>query len=1058
MTKNATKRALLSSALALVVCISMLIGTTYAWFTDSVTSANNIITSGNLDVELEYATVVDGQITAWTTVQGADKIFNPEALWEPGRVEVVYLKVSNLGSLALKYQLGVNVVSEIEGVNAKGDTFKLSDYLVFKVINVETSNDTFTTYTDREAVQLAAGTEMGLKDYNGNTTALKKGEKDYVALIVYMPETVDNVANHNGEDVPVINLGINLFATQQMAEEDSFGNDYDEDAWDKALKVHNASELYTAINDVEDGGLIVLADNVTFDENTRYNSSGTWYEGLYYEGDKSFTIDLNGKTVTNDSSINDYLMLFKNNGSKANTITFKNGTLEASSSAYCAICTSTTSTQKITINLENVKVIGNNSNGAVLKIRGGAELNTKAGTIITGTNSYVGIEVTGNNTVANINNGTEIYQNGTSSYVGSLLGVSNNATANVYGGYGKSAQGAFIAMTSGGTINVYGGNWIANTDGTYANSNKSALIAQSSNGASSVINVYGGNILGGYNCYGNAVGDAQIRISGGIFNADPSAYVADDFKAINNNGKFYVVSKTINTVVSTPAEIEEALSNAADAGSGDSTVYLAGDIDMTGAVWTPINVDGYNGAGVITIEGNGATIKGLTAPLFKGGFAGKSGIVIKNLTIADSNIVSTSGLGGGAFIDTADSMHVITLENCHLINSKVTGERTGGLIGWCSGYAKLNDGPVKANVTISNCSVIDSEIVGAGSAGAIAGHPGASDYTYTTIEDCVVNNVKVTSNDTDSWRTGAIVGTANNGHIIINNVSVENVTLTQNGVTSASPVLFGRFVPAGTGTLVIDGANVVDSAAALATALTANEKVISVMLAKDIDLPISTLGTITGGSGEYKLGGESTEKINIDLNGKKLNITTTYWSVLGAKNANATFTIKNGTMTSSQATGTWNSYDLEFANCNYVIENVNFEKAIAFTNANKTVNIKNVTIKETHDYYAMWISAKGQTVEIDNLTVISNGRGIKIDEQYVDAPAKVTLNIKNSKFTTAKKAAILVKSVAGAAITVENFDISNVNADSVNAVWVDSDAAASANKVTVNGNAAVVEQ
>ena len=81
-------------------------------------------------------------------------------------------------------------------------------------------------------------------------------------------------------------------------------------------------------------------------------------------------------------------------------------------------------------------------------------------------------------------------------------------------------------------------------------------------------------------------------------------------------------------------------------------------------------------------------------------------------------------------------------------------------------------------------------------------------------------------------------------------------------------------------------------------------------------MPISSLGAQTPGSGEYKLGGEATETINIDLNGHKLNITTTYWSGLGAKNENALFTIKNGTMTSSQTSGTWNSYDLTFANCN----------------------------------------------------------------------------------------------------------------------------------------------
>ena len=248
----------------------------------------------------------------------------------------------------------------------------------------------------------------------------------------------------------------------------------------------------------------------------------------------------------------------------------------------------------------------------------------------------------------------------------------------------------------------------------------------------------------------------------------------------------------------------------------------------------------------------------------------------------------------------------------------------------------------------------------------------------------------------------------------------------------------------------------VTTAEELAAALQSNAAEINVVLYNDIDVAISSLGQQTGGSGEYKLGGENTQKINIDLNGKKLNITTTYWSGIGAKNDNALFTIKNGTMTSSQATGTWNSYDLTFANCNYDIQDVVFEKAIAFTNAGKTASLKNVTINETHDYYAMWVSAKGQTLNIDGLT-IESGRGIKIDEQYVDAPAKVVMNINDATFTTANKAAILVKSVAGAEINASDLDITNVVKDTKNAVWVDEDAAAYYEKVIVDGCSMIIE-
>lgn len=250
----------------------------------------------------------------------------------------------------------------------------------------------------------------------------------------------------------------------------------------------------------------------------------------------------------------------------------------------------------------------------------------------------------------------------------------------------------------------------------------------------------------------------------------------------------------------------------------------------------------------------------------------------------------------------------------------------------------------------------------------------------------------------------------------------------------------------------------VSSNADLAAALTSEKEQINVVLTGDVDLPISSLGQETPGSGEYKLGGENTENITIDLNGHKLNITTSYWSAIGAKNENATFTIKNGTMTSSQATGTWNSYDVSFANCNYKIENVTFEKAVAFTNAGKSVKMNNVIINETHDYYAIWISAEGQNVAIDGLTVNSEGRGIKIDEEYVSAPEKVTLNVSNATFNTKNKAAIMVKSPVGADIVLNNVNISGVKADTTNAVWVDSEAAGYADKVTVTGGSVITEQ
>ena len=142
-----TKKALLMSVLSLLLCCSMLIGTTFAWFTDSVTSANNIIKSGNLDIELEY-----WNGTEWVDVAGKSDILTNK-LWEPGVTEVAYLRVANVGSLALKYRLGINIVDETAGVNKAGETFKLSDYIQFGV--VEGVNGETGKYANREAAVAA---------------------------------------------------------------------------------------------------------------------------------------------------------------------------------------------------------------------------------------------------------------------------------------------------------------------------------------------------------------------------------------------------------------------------------------------------------------------------------------------------------------------------------------------------------------------------------------------------------------------------------------------------------------------------------------------------------------------------------------------------------------------------------------------------------------------------------------------------------------------------------------------------------------------------------------
>lgn len=217
--KHSTKRALIASALSLLLCVSMLVGTTFAWFTDSVTSGRNVIQSGNLDVELYYSVLdANGNWTNYAKVTKDTKIFDYN-LWEPGYTQVAKFKIVNEGSLALKYQLTADVYTETLGKTKDGADIKLSDYIKYGV------TEDLSVLGNREAAAAVATNSFG--SFEVKVASLEKDAEAEVGMVIAMPTTVGNEANHNGTDIPSIEFGINLLASQYTAESDSFNNQYD---------------------------------------------------------------------------------------------------------------------------------------------------------------------------------------------------------------------------------------------------------------------------------------------------------------------------------------------------------------------------------------------------------------------------------------------------------------------------------------------------------------------------------------------------------------------------------------------------------------------------------------------------------------------------------------------------------------------------------------------------------------------------------------------------------------------------------------------------------------
>ena len=195
MSKNTTKRSLLASVFALVLCVAMLVGSTFAWFTDTASTGVNKIQSGKLDVALEMST--DG--TNWESAEGKTLTFKTkdnraadQILWEPGcTYELPKLRVVNKGNLALKYKI------QITGI--QGDA-KLNEVIDWTI------NDAAINLTEEH---LTAGQQSAAFTIKGH---------------------MQKTAGNEYQNLTIDGIGITVYATQDTVENDSFGNQYDKDA------------------------------------------------------------------------------------------------------------------------------------------------------------------------------------------------------------------------------------------------------------------------------------------------------------------------------------------------------------------------------------------------------------------------------------------------------------------------------------------------------------------------------------------------------------------------------------------------------------------------------------------------------------------------------------------------------------------------------------------------------------------------------------------------------------------------------------------------------------
>ncbi len=308
MTKTNNKKALLSSAFALVLSVAMLIGTTFAWFTDTASTGVNKIVSGNLKVDIIGETSDSHISTLKFTKAGAetDAGAAEEILWEPGcRYLTEGFRIANKGNLALKWKAQVNmnniINGKVEGSTIAKDGKSLLDVIDFYVV----------TSTDENAEAVA------IENFVGN---LKKTE---TSEVYYIKGVMQTTAGNDYQDLTLDGITVTVIAAQDTVENDSFDNQYDKDAKYPIVAMDALQEL---INNAAEPVSVKLEGNIA--------------GSLTVPQDKDVTLDLNGFTLNGGDShaiLNRGTLCIKDSSGNGKIVASKANTSALRNAAVCVI-------------------------------------------------------------------------------------------------------------------------------------------------------------------------------------------------------------------------------------------------------------------------------------------------------------------------------------------------------------------------------------------------------------------------------------------------------------------------------------------------------------------------------------------------------------------------------------------------------------------------------------------------------------------------------------------------------------------------------------------------
>ncbi len=326
----------------MLICLTMLVGSTFAWFTADVASGRNRIISGNLDMELSFKASLSE--TYWKIVGEDTEVFPDAAIWVPTHTEVIYFRIQNKGTLAFKYHIDVSVLEDdLLRKEFEGEPLYVSDVIMAGSYVAETEYnpdgsikntsealmaervkdydlDKFATEVDAKISEVEVKNSYAEVGTNkGYDFALLPGEEQIGYIVLHMPKEIGNEANIKKVNPrPHIKYGITCVATQYTYEADDFDKQYDYYA---VYPIMTGEELAYLMDQITKNGgnqkqsdysILIIGEDMSIDS-------------LTIPAGQKIYLDLNNKTLTvtgGDITVNGELVI-----SEFGDIKFTSGSL-----------------------------------------------------------------------------------------------------------------------------------------------------------------------------------------------------------------------------------------------------------------------------------------------------------------------------------------------------------------------------------------------------------------------------------------------------------------------------------------------------------------------------------------------------------------------------------------------------------------------------------------------------------------------------------------------------------------------------------------------------------